>query len=300
MVDSTSFLFVTLDSCRYDTFAAAQVPHMKSVGPLHCAIAPGNFTYSSHAAMFVGFTPGVARLQESYVNPKYNKIFRMVGTGFPGKGEEFVTLEGRNLIDGLNRRGYVTLGTGAVGWLNPDLPMGRTLTGDFHRFYYPGNTHSLPQQLSWIQGQLGIQRNRPVLVFLNIGETHIPYYYEGAPWSRLPSPCVPFGEQNDAAECHRRQKACLEYVDTHLAGLLEQFQHASILLCADHGDCWGEDGLWAHGFHHVKVLEVPLVFRLGQQPPPLVRPLWRRVGGRVKRTLLRRPSPPQPPPEADG
>ena len=43
----------------------------------------------------------------------------------------------------------------------------------------------------------------------------------------------------------RRQRACLEYVDELLAPLLKVFNGATIVLTADHGDCWGEDGLWS-------------------------------------------------------
>lgn len=70
------------------------------------------------------------------------------------------------------------------------------------------------------------------------------------------------GEKNDAVECRRRQKACLEYVDARIKSLLESFKESKTIICADHGDCWGEDNLWGHGMHHEKVLEVPLVFRL--------------------------------------
>jgi hypothetical protein len=56
-VHPTSFLFVTLDSCRYDTFAAAHTPNFDQVGELHRAMAPGSFTFSSHTAMFMGHTP---------------------------------------------------------------------------------------------------------------------------------------------------------------------------------------------------------------------------------------------------
>ncbi len=58
-VDAESVLFVTLDSCRYDTFASARIPTLRAVAPLHRAQAPGHFTYGSHAAMFVGFTPSI-------------------------------------------------------------------------------------------------------------------------------------------------------------------------------------------------------------------------------------------------
>jgi hypothetical protein len=42
----------------------------------------------------------------------------------------------------------------------------------------------------------------------------------------------------------------VEYVDGRLAGLLADFAEATTLICADHGDCWGEDGLWEHGISH--------------------------------------------------
>lgn len=259
-----SVLFITLDSCRYDTFLKADIPHLKSVGKLHRAMAPGNFTYSSHAAMFVGFSPGVAERAEPFANPKYGKIFKIVGAGFPGKGTEHITLEGRNIIDGFKRKGYLTFGSGAVGWFSPQIETGQLLSNDFDNFFYSGDTYSLAKQIEWIENSLaGLKK--AVFVFLNIGETHVPYYYEGAPWSFEDNPCVPFSEKNDEEECSRRQKACLEFVDGLLAPLLEAFSRGTTVICSDHGDCWGEDGLWEHGIHHEKVLEVPLIFRLNSK-----------------------------------
>ena len=101
-----------------------------------------------------------------------------------------------------------------------------------------------------------------MFAFLNVGETHVPYYYDGAPWHPADNPCIPFSDGNDAAECRRRQRACLEACDRTLAPLLAAFASASVVACGDHGDCWGEDGLWEHGISHPKTLEVPLVFRL--------------------------------------
>ena len=47
-----------------------------------------------------------------------------------------------------------------------------------------------------------------------------------------------------------------------LAPLLESFRAATTVLTADHGDCWGEDGLWEHGISHRRTLEVPLLMRV--------------------------------------
>lgn len=264
--DPRSILFVTLDSCRYDTFAAASAPRMKAIGELHRAMAPGNFTFGSHAAMFVGFTPGVPGRAQPFVDPKFAKIFKIVGAGFPGKGGEFMTLTGRTIIAGLKRRGYLAVGSGAVGWFDPATETGTHLTQDFDHFFYPGNTHSLDAQLRWLEGHLQATE-RPVFAFLNVGETHVPYYFEGASWPLETNPCVPYATTNDATECRRRQAACLEFVDERLGPLLGAFSGASTIVCADHGDCWGEDGLWEHGVHHEKVLEVPLLFRLTADTP---------------------------------
>jgi len=258
-----SVLFVTLDSCRYDTFERARVPNMKAIGPLHRAMAPSYFTFGSHAAMFVGFTPGVAERTEPAVNPKYAKLFKLDNAGFPGKGVPSFDLTGPNIIEGFRRRGYLTLGTAATGWFDPSTETGRVLGQSFERFHYPGNLYSLARQLAWVEEQ-SAQASQPLFVFINVGETHVPYYHAGAPWDRARNPCVPFSKDNDAAECARRQTACVEHVDALLGPLLGRFAQETVLVCADHGDCWGEDGLWEHGIHHPKTLEVPLLLHLRQ------------------------------------
>ena len=85
-------LFISLDSCRYDTFAAVYgaglLPQISAVGPLHRAMAPSYFTYGSHAAFWMGFTPGVIGSVEPWLNPKAGKLFRMAFAGHAGKDGE--------------------------------------------------------------------------------------------------------------------------------------------------------------------------------------------------------------------
>ena len=258
-----SVLFITLDSCRYDTFADANVPRLRSIGELHRATAPGYFTYSSHAAMFAGFTPGIAGCRQSFLNPKFGKVFKLVGGGSEPRGTDYITLAGRNIVEGFKRKGFLTVGSGALGWFNPEIDTGKLLSQDFEKFYYSGNCWSLAKQIRWLMEEIK-RSDRPFFAFLNVGETHVPYYHEGASWPPESNPCVPFSETNDAVECRRRQRACLEFADTLLAPLLALAEPGTIFACGDHGDCWGEDGLWEHGFHHPKVLEVPLLFRLAR------------------------------------
>lgn len=270
---SSDVLLLTLDSCRYDTFAAAHaagtIPQLAAIGKLHRALAPSYFTYGSHAAIWMGFTPGVIGSAQPWLNPKAGKLFRMAFAGHAGSdGEQSFQLEGANVIEGFRRQGYRTIGSGAVDWFNTASSTGAVLAAPFERFYFAGNTWSLAEQLMWIEDELSsIPTEQPVFVFLNVGETHVPYWHQGASWERWPSPCVPFGGANcSAAESRRRQLACLEWVDGQLGPLLERFSCGTILACSDHGDCWGEDGLWEHGISHQATLAVPLLLRVRGEP----------------------------------
>ena len=263
-LDPTSILFVTLDSCRYDTFASAKTPNFDAIGELHRAMAPGSFTFSSHSAMFMGHTPGIVGTHEPYTNPRYGQIFRLAGGGTGLT--PFAYLRGRNIIEGLRRLGYLTVGVGAVRWFNPRTLTSRTLVTPFDEYFYPGNQYSLRKQLSFV-GKAVERVDRPLFLFMNIGETHIPYWHEGAHWSVNDNPLRELADDNDADECRRRQKECLEWVDAELHDVLDLFDGANVIITADHGDAWGEDGLWGHGFHHQKVLEVPIIHRLINPPP---------------------------------
>jgi len=264
-----SVLFIVLDSCRYDSFLLANAPNLKMLGPIHRAEAPSYFTYGSHAAMFVGFTPGLARVRAPLLNPKFAKIFKLVGGNHAAKGQEAFVLSGRSIVEGFRHLGYLAIGSGAVGWFDPETPTGRNLTADFEHFHYPGSAFRLTQQLAWLEAQLDVD-HRPVFAFLNIGETHVPYYFDGAPWSSDDNPCLPFQTVDRSNECRMRQIACVEFVDKKLAPFLRRFQNATIVVSADHGDCWGEDGLWEHGISHEMTLTVPLIIRIG---PKLTTPV---------------------------
>src|ERR1019366_7605047 len=143
---------------------------MKAIGPLYRAMAPANFTFGSHAAIFVGFTPGVPEVAMPFVNPKFAKIFKMEEGGFAGHSPSFISLEGRNIIDGFRRKGFATFGSGAVGWFNPETATGAVLSEGFDEFFFPGDVFSLEAQIAWSKLKIQKQEDPPVFLVLNVGE----------------------------------------------------------------------------------------------------------------------------------
>ena len=289
---ATDVLFISLDSCRYDTFLAAyrqgELPHLSAIGPLHRAQAPSYFTYGSHAAFWMGFTPGVEGSAEPWLNPKAGKLFRMAFAGHAGQdGEQSFRLNGANIIDGFRNQGYCTIGSGAVDWFNTASETGSVLAQPFEHFHFAGNTWRLGDQLRWIEERLmQVPESQPQFVLLNVGETQGTDRHEGADWERWPSPCVPFGSEHCSAnESARRQQACLTWVDQQLEPLLERFSAGTVLICADHGDCWGEDGLWEHGISHPATLTVPLLMRVHGVPVEAPASLKRSKRQRLRRML---------------
>ena len=265
IVSKQSILFVTLDSCRYDTFLEAEAPALKAVSPLYEAQAPSHYTYGSHAAMFTGFTPGVAACRVPFLNPKYARLFRLGRAGHPGHANPGFVIEGRDIVHGFSNAGYCTAGTAAMGWFDPQTSVSSTLIDGFERFKYAPHI-GVNRQVAWVGDLLARPDGRDLFLFINVGETHVPYHFEGAVWEPKDNPCLPFQTTDRRETCRERQRLCCEYVDRTLAPLVARFMHATILVCADHGDCWGENGFWEHGISHPMTLTVPLLIRYKGEP----------------------------------
>lgn len=214
-------------------------------------------------------TLGVVGSSVPLLNPKVAKVFLLKAGGRQlNQDAHSFDLDGANVIEGFRRQGYCTICSGAVAWFDTTTDTGAVLAQPFDQFQFAGDTWSLNSQLDWIDARLQeLQPEEPCFLFLNVGETHIPYWHQGAPWPRWPSPCEPLGGPScSALESRRRQRACLAWVDQQLAPLLQRFSAGTVLVCADHGDCWGENGLWAHGFSHPAILTVPLILRVRGEP----------------------------------
>ncbi len=261
-------LLLTLDSCRFDVFQAASTPTTDGYAMARCAHTPANFTLPAHQAFFVGVLPQVVDDL-----PYYNRFNRQlmaltdVGAREVAKTARVRARSNGNLLTGLADLGYQTVGTGAMDWFQQE-----TLTSGFEHFSYTGT--DADAQILFLCDT--IDSTRPFFGFVNFGETHAPFTFKGKGeqcpvdvrarvMSWPPSESGQVGRENPAFE---HQQLAVEFIDARLPQLFDGLPGDTVVvLTADHGECFGEDGYWGHGIHHTKVYEVPLaIFRLDGKP----------------------------------
>ena len=96
----------------------------------------------------------------------------MSHSGLAKSAHDSFILHGRNIVDGFNNKGYLTLGTGAVEWFDPSTQTGSVLGSDFNQFYFSGNTWNLESQIRWIDQCLeNNAKSQNVFCFINIADT---------------------------------------------------------------------------------------------------------------------------------
>ncbi len=261
-------ILITIDSLRWDVLVAADAPFLKSLGTWKQAEAVATFTFPAHMAFFIGKLPQTTDDTDFYDATAFrtdplsgtlqrNRQLWRLGNPLTSR-DTLLTLEGKNIIEGFSKLGYRTIGTGSMNWFNPNLPAGVYLTESFDNYtFFPGENHrsykSSQDQVSWALSEIG-KSDQPFFLFINFGETHHPFVYNGAPWEN--DPTEPYG---NFELCFQRQKRCLEHLDLAFRRLGPLLQDADFVICGDHGEAMGEDGLWGHGFEHLKVREVPML-----------------------------------------
>jgi len=275
--DDEDFLLVTWDSCRYDVYQAARTPVLDRHADAQKGWAMATYTLPAHQAMFSGFLPHVFEAQPFY-NRYVQQLWRISHRNVHVKPLVTFTENTENVVAGFRQRGYYTAGVAAMDW----FARPSSLQNGFEWFRVTGTKAREQNQLLLRQISRKAAR-RPCFAFVNFGETHSPFRHEGSTAandeaSQKVSLSRLYNQRGVHEEDHgfdevlfRRQVACAEYLDARMGALIDFFTRrgtpTTVVVCADHGECLGEQGLYGHAFYHEKVMEVPiLIFRLNAPP----------------------------------
>ena len=253
VVGTCDILFLCLDTLRYDVAKKAEsehtIPVLGQYGAFEKCIAPANFTYPSHHAMFIGFLPAPASAKS--ISDRELLFFpKKIGMGHKPPPNAFL-FDGASFIEGLAQVDYHTLCIGGVAFFDKRSDIGKVLPSMFEESHWTPkfscvNPQSATNQVEFTMKKINeLPKDKKVFCYINFSAIHYPnYFYQD-------------GEKKDTIETH--QKA-LEYVDCSLKPLFELFKKRNktfVIVTSDHGTCYGEDGYKFHGINHSSVNHVP-------------------------------------------
>jgi len=242
---------IVLDSLRYDVAVATPTPCLDRIleeaqaGTWRRCYAQGTYTLPSTVSMLhAGFLPDDRGSDEPIYNRSIQGAFRCQNDLY-GKEALYELPDAPSVVEGFKAEGYHTVGVGGVGWFDNRTKAAKLWEKYFDLFYWEEGFHesnpdAFNAQVGCLYRQELRHRDNPLFLFLNVPATHRPYRGDL---------CTP-----------EAQGEALQYVDSLFDDLLTALPTPlHVFLCADHGECFGEDGLWGHGFYHPKVMEVPFV-----------------------------------------
>ncbi len=257
LIGTHDVLFITLDTLRYDVaqqaFMMGRTPFLGSLLPLtgwEQRHTPGSFTYAAHHAFFAGFLP------TPITPPPHPRLF---AARFPHSitiKDSTYAFDAPDLATALHQDGYHTICIGGVQFFDKQSALGKVLPGFFQESHWQPETGINHPNSTYEQVQLGVQRltqiptTQRVFMFMNVSAIHPPnyFYLQGA--------------DKDSLESHA---AALAYVDRNLPPLFTAMQRRApvmLIICADHGTTYGEDGYMGHRLGHPIVWTVPYLERV--------------------------------------
>lgn len=284
-IKEKNVLFITLDSCRYDTAKRALIPTIRSLGKLRKANTHGSYTIPAHLSFISGHLPAVFKNPLPYYSESEKQLWRIKTGPIRDNREVGILLKGNNILDGYEKNNFFVLGVGGVSQFSD----GSLLRKYFKNFiYYGQNLNEEPLKprknesfpLNHVDEIIAkIKRHDKWFLFINCPETHYPYDYgNGIPkeilliFNQIKNSLNLRGAVNRKIKDNLFEKLklfqikSLEQVDKRIKILLDRLsKHRDILviICGDHGENFGEyfqgEKRWGHLFPSQQVMSVPLV-----------------------------------------
>lgn len=265
-----NLVYIIMDSLRYDSYTAAKTPNMDRLGRAEMRYSFASWTSPSHFTMLMGLTHHTSPTGV-FASEVYKEDFRQwrVRLGLPD-------LEFKNFIpelslpNKLKQLGYRTVGRVSLPVLNQ-----YTTFSTYFDDYKLMEDHN---DFAGMIEDMKFNPTKPTFYFCNLGETHYPYMLTKDEAPILHGVHGVFKHIDEIEEdiddlterlfhpdqlefLRSSQIAACEYVDSLLPKLFEKLPRRShIIITADHGELFGEDGYFGHGpIFHPKVFEVPFL-----------------------------------------
>jgi hypothetical protein len=273
-----NLVVVVLDSLRYDSCCAAEMPNLTRLGEVERRWSYASWTAPSHYNLLMGLLPH-ASPTHVYASEYYKQDFIRYRDRLGVAGIEFKALLPSIYLPTYfrNQLGYHTGAHVSMPVLNRHVPLNR----DFDEYELMPKHNDMAAMVS----KLRFDGGRPWFHLLNVGETHYPYalpYEDPSEWPRISGvhgvfkhlddlvvggqlaegagePA--FFDDSEMARLRERQVRAASYVDGVLENLYDVVPKGTwIIVTSDHGELFGEEGYFGHGpVAHEKVFEVPFV-----------------------------------------
>ncbi len=250
LVGATDFLFVTLDTLRYDAAQSAwQDGKLKTLGPYlgedgwECRHTPASFTYAAHHAFFSGFLPTPAS------SGSHPRLFASRFAGSESTDAKTFVFDEPTLPEALAKRGYHTICIGGTGFFNPSSALGQVLPAMFSESHWSMELGVTDQESEINQIRVAIDRlaanASPTFTFINIAAIHQPNWFYGSMTPR------------DTIQTHQSALVAVDRALDTLFSYCRSRRKTFCIICSDHGTTYGEDGYFGHRCGHEVVWNVP-------------------------------------------
>ena len=272
-----NFVVITLDSCRFDTFMAAEPRTILKLGPVEKRWSYASWTGPSHYNLLTGLLPHTSP-PNVYASEYYKEDFFNYNKRLGAKDVEFAKMVPGLWLPGFlrNSLGYTTHARVSLPVLNPKTGVNR----DFDSFQLMDKHNDMRSMLP----TLSFDSARPSFYLLNVGETHYPYAKpdeDSSMWPRISGvngvfksldsqidtqgnliaaqDAPQFFDQSKLDQLKARQVETVRYLDGVFAELWDLLpKNTHVIVTSDHGELFGESGYFGHGpIMHEKVFEVP-------------------------------------------
>ena len=274
-----NFIIVILDSCRYDSFMAAEAKFPGQLGKVEKRFTYASWTAPSHYNLLTGLLPHTTPANV-YASEYYKDDFLNYNKRLGAEGVEFA-----KMVPGLWLPEFLRNHMGYSTHARVSLPVLNQKTG-INRFFDSFELMDSHNDMRAIIPTMKFDSERPSFYLLNVGETHYPYATPEEPendWPRISGvngvfkhldtqidehgnllhedDAPAFFDQDKLDQLRERQVDTVRYLDKVFEELYDHVpENTHIIITADHGELFGEEGYFGHGpIMHDKVFEVPYV-----------------------------------------